>query len=100
MNGPDDVPNGSSDPSPQPPSSPSALKPPRRRFSSSDLSGLELSTVGFTLVISSVFGLGIGYWVDSKWGTGPWGLAGGFLFGTAAGFIQMFQALKRANRDE
>jgi F0F1-type ATP synthase assembly protein I len=59
----------------------------------------QVSSIGFTLVICSVIGCGIGYWVDNRWHTSPWGIAIGFLFGTAAGFVEMFHILKKANKD-
>ena len=69
-----------------------------------DLSGWKnagmLSTVGLTLVICSGIGTGIGYWVDKTWRTEPWGIAVGFLFGTAAGFVEMFRTVMKANDDD
>lgn len=76
-------------------------KPPRRKFNLRELRGAaQVSTVGLTLVISSMIGTGIGYWVDNKWHTSPWGIALGFLFGTTAGFIEMFQTVMKANKDD
>jgi F0F1-type ATP synthase assembly protein I len=60
----------------------------------------QMSTVGLTLVLCSAIGFGIGYWIDGKWRTSPWGGVIGFLFGTAAGFLEMFQLLQKANRDD
>ena len=76
-------------------------KPPRRKFNFRELRGAaKMSTVGLTLVISSLIGTGIGYWIDNTWRTSPWGVAGGFLFGTAAGFLDMFQTVMKANKDD
>ena len=78
--------------------------PPPRKFLGFDLRGMsgaaQMSTVGITLVLCSLFGFGIGYWVDSRWNTSPWGAAGGFLFGTAAGFLELFQTVMKANKDD
>jgi ATP synthase protein I len=74
--------------------------PPRRRL----LQGLQgagaMSTVGLTLVLCSGIGTGIGYWVDKKWHSEPWGIAVGFLLGTAAGFLELFRALSKVNDDD
>ena len=76
-------------------------QPPRRPYDLSGFKGVGLvSTVGFTLVICSAIGTGIGYWVDQKWHTSPWGVAIGFLFGTAAGFVEMFRTVMKANDDD
>ena len=75
--------------------------PRRGRFNPKDFRGIGLlSTVGISLVLCSGFGLGIGYWVDARWHTDPWGKAMGFLFGTAAGFIEVYNAIKKANDDD
>lgn len=76
-------------------------KRPYPRFNFRELRGAaKMSTIGLTLVISSLIGTGIGYWVDNKWHTSPWGIAIGFLFGTAAGFLEMFQIVMKANDDD
>ena len=74
---------------------------PRRRSPIRDLRGAALfSTIGFTLVIASAIGTFAGYWVDERWHTSPWGIAIGFLFGTAAGFIEMFRLVSDINHDD
>ena len=76
-------------------------KPPRPKLNFREWrSAAKVSTVGLTLVISSLIGTGIGYWVDNTWRTSPWGVAVGFLFGTAAGFMDMFQIVMKANKDD
>jgi F0F1-type ATP synthase assembly protein I len=74
---------------------------PKKGFNLREMKGVGmLSTVGLTLVICSVIGTGLGDLIDRKWGTSPWGIAGGFLFGTAAGFIEMFKTVMKANDDD
>jgi ATP synthase protein I len=58
----------------------------------------ELSTVGITLVLSTVIGLVGGYYADRWLGTSPWLLLIGLLFGIAAGFVSLFRAVKAAER--
>ena len=59
----------------------------------------ELSTIGMTLVIATVLGLAGGYYLDRWLGTSPWLTLIGLLFGIAAGFVNLFRAVKRAERD-
>ena len=58
----------------------------------------ELSTVGITLVLSTVIGLVAGYYADRWLGTSPWLLLIGLLFGIAAGFVSLFRSVKAAER--
>jgi ATP synthase protein I len=58
----------------------------------------ELASVGITLVVSTVIGLGAGYWGDRWLGTAPWLMLVGLLFGIAAGFVNLFRSVKRAER--
>jgi F0F1-type ATP synthase assembly protein I len=75
-------------------------KRPRRPAFQEGGGAAQVSAIGFTLVICSGIGTGIGYWVDSRWHTSPYGIAVGFLFGTAAGFVEMFNIAKKANSDD
>jgi ATP synthase protein I len=59
----------------------------------------ELSTIGMTLVVATVIGLAGGYYLDRWLGTSPWLTLIGLLFGIAAGFVNLFRAVKRADRD-
>ena len=59
----------------------------------------ELSTVGLTLVLATVIGLAGGYYLDRWLGTSPWLTLIGLLFGIAAGFVNLFRSVKRAERD-
>jgi ATP synthase protein I len=59
----------------------------------------ELLSVGITLVLSTVIGLAAGYYADRWLGTSPWLLLIGLLFGIVAGFVSLFRAVNRANKD-
>jgi len=59
----------------------------------------ELSTVGITLVLSTVIGLAGGYYLDKWLGTGPWLTLIGRGFGIAAGFVNRFRTVNRAGRN-
>ena len=58
----------------------------------------ELSTVGITLVLATVIGLAGGYYLDKWLGTAPWLTLIGLGFGIAAGFVNLFRTVNRAER--
>jgi len=47
--------------------------------------------LGFELVVPIAAGVGIGYWLDGRWGTDPWLTLTGALLGIAAGFLNFFR---------
>jgi F0F1-type ATP synthase assembly protein I len=51
-------------------------------------------TIGLELVLSIMFGLFAGRWLDGKLDTGPWLALLGFAFGTAAGFRALWRGWK------
>jgi ATP synthase protein I len=59
----------------------------------------ELSTIGLTLVLATVIGLAGGYALDRWLGTKPWLTLIGLGLGIAAGFVNLFRAVNRAERD-
>ncbi|HEU4368650.1 MAG TPA: AtpZ/AtpI family protein [Methylomirabilota bacterium] len=59
----------------------------------------ELSTIGLALVIATVIGLAGGYYLDRWLGTSPWLTLIGLLLGIAAGFVNLFRSVKRAERN-
>jgi ATP synthase protein I len=59
----------------------------------------ELSSIGMTLVVATVIGLVAGYWSDRWLGTGPLFLLIGLGLGIAAGFVNLFRSVKRAERE-
>ena len=40
----------------------------------------------------------LGWWLDKKFGTGPWLLVGGSLFGIGTGFYLFFKILMNINK--
>jgi ATP synthase protein I len=59
----------------------------------------ELSSIGFALVIATVIGLVGGYYADRLLGTSPWLLLLGLALGIAAGFLNLFRSVNRADRE-
>lgn len=59
----------------------------------------ELSSIGFALVIATVIGLVAGYWLDRWLGTAPWLMLIGLGLGIAAGFVNLFRSVNRAERE-
>lgn len=56
------------------------------------------SSLSFSIALSIVIGLGIGYWLDKKFETSPW-LTLIFLgLGVIAGFRNIYLALQRSRR--
>src|SRR4030095_11527666 len=51
----------------------------------------ELSSIGMTLVLATVIGLAIGYYLDRWLGTSPWLVMIGLGLGIAAGFVNFFR---------
>jgi len=59
----------------------------------------ELSSVGLALVVCTVIGLVGGYYADRLLGTSPWLLLLGLGLGIAAGFVNLFRSVNRADRE-
>ena len=59
----------------------------------------ELSSVGLTLVLATVIGLSAGYYADRWLGTRPWLMLLGLAMGIAAGFVNLFRSVSRAERE-
>ena len=60
----------------------------------------SLSTVGLELGLSIAVGYLAGDWLDGRFGTAPYCMIGFVLLGSAAGFMALYRALKRARKDE
>ena len=56
---------------------------------------LEASTIGLSLVFSTVIGLGIGYWLDGKFHTRPWFTVIFLILGIIAGFREVMRIAKK-----
>ena len=59
----------------------------------------ELSSIGLTLVLATVIGLGAGYYADRWLGTKPWLTLLGLGTGIVAGFVNLFRSVNRAGRE-
>jgi ATP synthase protein I len=59
----------------------------------------DVAQVGLTLVVATVIGLGAGYLLDRWLGTKPWITLVGLGFGIAAGFLNLFRAVKKLQQD-
>ena len=54
-----------------------------------------LSTVGFSMVLAIVIGAGIGYFLMTQFGLGRWVFFLFFVFGVAAGIINIYRTAGR-----
>ena len=61
---------------------------------------LQYSTLGIEMGLSVAIGVGIGYYMDRWLGTEPWFFILFLFFGIAAGFRNLYRALKRMQREE
>lgn len=59
-----------------------------------------LSSVGLSFVLAIVMGTWAGYWVDAQLGSKPVGFFVGFLFGLAAGILNVYRITSAALKDE
>ncbi len=53
------------------------------------------ATVGLDFALAVVIGFAAGYWGDKHFGTRPWLMIAGFMFGVAAGFNLLWKAAQR-----
>jgi F0F1-type ATP synthase assembly protein I len=58
----------------------------------------KVSSLGISIVLATVMGFGLGYWVDTLWNgwTAPWGKLVGFLIGIAAGYNNIYVLMKNS----
>lgn len=59
----------------------------------------ELASVGVAMVLATVIGLGVGYYLDRWLGTSPWLTMLGLAAGIAAAFVTLFRSVKAMERD-
>ncbi len=60
----------------------------------------QFASLGLEMGLSVAIGAGIGYWLDTRFGTKPWLLLFFLLCGIAAGFKAVIDAAKRASTNE
>lgn len=51
-----------------------------------------LLSLGIQLALILVVGVGIGWWVDDRFSTSPWGILGGAVFGIGSGLYHFLRA--------
>jgi len=56
------------------------------------------SSLSFSIALSIVIGLGIGYWLDKKFETSPWFTLIFLGFGVLAGFRNIYLAIKKSQQ--
>ena len=56
----------------------------------------SVSSMGLAMALAVVIGLALGYFVDLKFGTHPWGFFIGLLMGIVAGFRNIYIIAKRS----
>ncbi len=57
----------------------------------------RVSSMGMAMVIATIMGFGLGYWVDSKWESlSPWGKLVGLVLGIVAGYRNIYVIWKRS----
>ena len=56
------------------------------------------ASLGLSVALAIFIGLGIGYWLDQKFGTQPWLLFVGLAFGIAAGFSNIYRAGQKGKK--
>ena len=54
-----------------------------------------LAGMGLTLGVAALLGAGLGYYLDGRWGTAPWLMVAGLFLGLIAGFVEMFEVLRK-----
>ena len=64
---------------------------PRPGSKKTDRSWIRLSSMGFELAGAVAGFTLVGYWVDRRWGTGPWGLLTGIGLGLIGGMYNLIR---------
>lgn len=59
---------------------------------------LQISSLGMEFAVAEILGTGLGFWLDSKWGTTPWMLLVGVAGGFALGFYMIWRAAKEMEK--
>ena len=59
-----------------------------------------VTTIPMVLAAGPLVGYGIGYWLDSRLGTDPWGKVILSLLGLVASFKQVVEIIRRSSKEE
>jgi F0F1-type ATP synthase assembly protein I len=57
--------------------------------------GVRAAALVSQMAVITVLCGGLGWWLDGRYGTAPWLLAGGFIGGFALGLVPLFTTLLR-----
>ncbi len=60
-----------------------------------DFRPLVIMQLGLIMVSSILLSLAVGLWLDSRFGTAPWGILLALLIGTSAGFLGVYRLISR-----
>jgi F0F1-type ATP synthase assembly protein I len=77
---------------------------PRGPFRRSDAWGKALREsapyigIGWTLAVTVLLGVGVGYWLDQRLGTDPWLVLAGALLGMIVAFYHFFKTVARLGK--
>jgi ATP synthase protein I len=59
----------------------------------------KVASVGLEVAVGVGLGVAVGYWIDKKFNSSPWGMLIGSAIGFAAGMYLLFKDVMRANKD-
>jgi ATP synthase protein I len=59
----------------------------------------KFASIGLEAAVGVGLGLAVGYWIDKRFKTDPWGTLIGAALGFAAGMYLLFKDAMRANKD-
>jgi len=57
------------------------------------------STLGLSVALAIFIGFGLGYWLDSRFGTSPWLTLLFLVMGVIAGFRNYYRFMKKQEKD-
>lgn len=57
-----------------------------------------ITTLGSEFATAEVVGCALGWWLDQKWGTSPWGIILGAVAGFALGMYIILRAVRELDR--
>lgn len=60
---------------------------------------IRFSGLGLEMGAAVAIGAWVGWWLDGRYDTAPWGILGGVLLGGAAAGRTVWRSLKTLNRD-
>ena len=58
----------------------------------------KFASVGLEVAAGVGLGVAVGYWIDGRFHTSPWGILIGAAIGFAAGMYMLFKEAGKANR--